>query len=409
MKRALIILAIVLGLGAIVAASVLSGDRRKSTKVYGEQVETRDISQIVKCSGQIHPRVKVNISAHVIGKIEHLFVEEGQAIEAGAPFLELETESFVAVRDNARAQLAIETSRRKQAEIDLQDAELKLRRAQRLKDEGISTSEQLEAAEIAHRSAELQVERSGEAILQARANLDKVEDDLNKATIFSPLSGRVIELNAEEGEVVVSGTMNNAASVIGVVADLSEILAEVDVDETEIVYVELGQPVTILVDALADVEYTARVVEIGSSGFSRPQQPDVTFFKVKALLDEPDDRLRPGMSARAEIGITTHEEALVVPIQAVVNRLPLDEDGESLDDEEEIEVVFVVDENDEARQAPVETGIADATHIEILSGLDPDDTVVTGPYRTLKKLAEGELVKVRDEGDDEDRDDEDDD
>ena len=218
----------------------------------------------------------------------------------------------------------------------------------------------------------------------------------------------MIELNAEEGEVVVSGTMNNAASVIGVVADLSEILAEVDVDETEIVYVEMGQPVTILVDALTDVEYTARVVEIGSSGFSRPQQPDVTFFKVKALLDDPDDRLRPGMSARAEIGITTHEEALVVPIQAVANRLPLDEEGESLDDEEEIEVVFVIDENDEARQTPVETGIADATHIEILSGLEPDDTVVTGPYRTLKKLADGELVKVRDEGDGDDEDEEDD-
>ena len=161
--------------------------------------------------------------------------------------------------------------------------------------------------------------------------IEKTQDDLTKTTIYAPLTGRVIALSAEEGEVVVSGTMNNPASIIGIIADLSEILAEVDVDETEVAYLEIGQSATLTVDALADRVYEGKVVEIGSSGFSRPQQPDVTFFKVKVLLDEPDADLRAGMSVRAEIVTAEHEEALVVPIQVVVERLPLDDEGEEVD------------------------------------------------------------------------------
>ncbi len=209
---------------------------------------------------------------------------------------------------------------------------------------------------------------------------------------------------------MVSGTMNNAASIIGIVADLSEILTEVDVDETEIVDIELGQSADVIVDALPEEKYSGKVVEIGSSGFSRPQQPDVTFFLVKVLLDDPDPRLRPGMSARAEIEVTTQEQALVVPIQAVAQRLPLEKDAESgadvegdPDDEaEEIEVVFVIDEADQARQTAVETGISDATHIEILSGLEEGDRVVTGPYRALKDLAHEDALKLKKEDDEED-------
>lgn len=405
MKRILIALGVVAVLVVIVVASMAGGDRQKRTKVYAEEVVRRDISQVVKTSGQINPRIKVNISAHVVGKIERLFAVEGQQIDAGEPFLELEKESFVAARDNARAQLAIERSRLRQAEIDLADAELKLRRAERLSSEGITSHEALEAASIQRQAAELQRQRADEAILQAQANLDKAADDLRKTTIFSPLDGRVIELRAEEGEVVVPGTMNNTASVIGVVADLSEILAEVAVDETEIVDVELGQSALVMVDALPDVEYRGTVVEIGSSGFARPQQPDVTFFSVEILLTDPDERLRPGMSARAEIEIATHEDVPVVPIQAVVERRPLDEEAADGDDaatvdEEEIEVVFVVGENDVAVQTPVETGISDDTHIEIVAGVEAGERVVSGPYRALKDLDAGDLLTPRTEGED---------
>ena len=401
-KKVLIGVGVVALLGIVVAASFRGEKRGKGPKVYVEEATRRSIARLVKASGQIDPRVKVNISAHVIGRIERLFVEEGQRVEAGDPFLELEQAAFKAARDQAAAQVAMADSNRRQAQIRLQDQEIKLKRMRRLREEGIASEEQLEQAELARNSAELDLEEAREAVLQARASLEKAQDDLSKATIFAPLSGRVIELNAEEGEVVVSGTMNNPASVIGTIADLSEILAEVDVDETEIAYLELGQAAVLDVDALSDREYTGRVVEIGSSGFQRPQQPDVTFFKVKVLLDDPDPGLRPGMSVRVEINTAEKEDALTIPIQAVVDRPPLDvAEEEGAADDEEIPVVLVVLEDDTLEQRPVETGLSDATHVEVVSGLEEGERVVTGPYRAIKDLEQGDSVRIREEGDEE--------
>src|SRR6185295_4115063 len=146
----------------------------------------------------------------------------------------------IAQRDQWAAQLRSAETAVRQAEVSLDNTKVKLDRAERLQKEGISTLEQLQAAQLDDKSARLRLEEAKEAVSQNRANLVKAEDDLSKTTIYAPLSGKVITLNAEEGEVVVSGTMNNAASVIGTIADLSEILAEVDVDETEIVNVRTG-------------------------------------------------------------------------------------------------------------------------------------------------------------------------
>jgi HlyD family secretion protein len=236
-----------------------------------------------------------------------------------------------------------------------------------------------------------------------RANLEKAQDDLTKTTIYSPLTGRIIALNAKEGEVVVSGTMNNPASVIGEIADMSEILANVDVDETEIVNVKLGQETVLRVDALPGKEYKGKVVEIGSSGFNRPAQPEVTFFKVKVLLDQPDEDLRADMSVRSEIHTASHENTLVVPIQAVVEREPVKagEPGEA-GEEDEVQAVFVIEQG-KAVQKKVATGLSDETHVEITSGLKPGETVVTGPYRTLRDLRDGQAVAVSKTTETEDR------
>jgi HlyD family secretion protein len=388
-KRWLVGIGLLAVLGLVVLASVKAGGRGPSVRVYVESAEMRSITQAVKASGQIYPRVKVNISAHVVGKIERLFVAEGDEIVAGEPFLQLEQQAFLAIRDDARARRAMAETELRQAEVALRDQEARLTRARSLADDGITSTEALEAAMLQHASAELRVRSAKEGIAQAKALLEKAEDDLRRTTIFSPLTGRVIALNAEQGEVVVSGTMNNPASVIGTVADLSEILAEVDVDETEIVDVAPGLVAQVDVDAIPEKRYRGTVVEVGSSGYTRPQQPDVQFFRVKVLLDEPDERLKPGMSARAEIEVTTRENAIVVPIQAVVER-PV-EGGE-----EEEAVVFLVEEERAARR-PVETGISDATHVEITSGLAMGDRVVTGPYRSLKKLRDDDRVRVVEE------------
>jgi len=396
MKKPILIVLGVAALTLLVFVSQRAGGRRETVSVYAEKVARRDITQVVQASGQIHPRIKVNISAHVIGKIARLYVQEGDWIEAGAPFLELEQEAFIAIRDDAKARLAMAETQRRQAEVSSADADVKLKRARRLEEEGIAAKESLEAAQLQQASAELQVRSAREGVAQARALLDKAEDDLRKTTIYSPLTGRVIALNAEQGEVVVSGTMNNPASVIGTVADLSEILAEVDVDETEIVHVKVDLPVEVDVDAMPEISFPGRVVEVGSSGYTKPQQPDVQFFKVKVLLDDPDTRLRPGMSARASIRIATHPQALVVPIQAVVERSISDAGSEPSPLDEEIPVAFVVDGKRASRRT-VKTGISDATHVEIVEGLEENEQVVTGPYRSLKKLEDGDAIRVQSE------------
>jgi HlyD family secretion protein len=391
LKRVLLTLAVLAALGGIVAASVVrSNGSGNGVEARAEPVERRAIRHLVKASGQVDPRVKVNVSAHVVARIEKLHAREGDQVRAGQPFIELEKENFRAARDRAAAQLAMAETSVRQAGIDLEDAELKLRRAERLKTERIFTDEKLEAAELAARSARLRVEQSGEAVTQARADLDKAVDELQKTTIHAPISGRVIVLNAEEGEVVVSGTMHNEASVIAVIADLSEILVEVLADETDIVQVALGQPAEVAVDALPGTIYTGAVVEIGNAGVSLTTQPDVTFFQVKVLLDRPDERLLSGMSARASIEVASHPDALVVPIEAVIYRPPVG----APEGTEEAQVVFVVRVDGTVEQRPVEVGIADVTHVEIASGLEQGEQVVTGPHRVLEDLEPGARVRI---------------
>jgi HlyD family secretion protein len=403
-KKIVIWTLVLLVLAAIVFASVRGQSRDKGIKVYTEEVAQRDVSQVVKASGGLEPRIKVNISAHVIGKIDKLWVQEGDRIEKGKPFLRLEQQAFLAQRDQSAALLRSAQTAVQQAQVSLADSRNKLSRAQKLSADGIATREQLEAAQLAEASARLQLDSSRELVQQYQASLVNAQDALTKTTIYAPLTGRVIALNAKEGEVVVSGTMNNPASVIGTIADMSEILATVDVDETEIVNVKVGEPAVLKVDAIPAKEYHGKVVEVGSSGFSRANQPDVTFFKVKILLDDPDPDLRASMSVRAEIHTDAHPRALVAPIAAVVEREPVTEDGKaaSTKKEDTVKVVFVVDQG-KAHQRRVTTGISDETHVELTSGAKIRERVVTGPYRTLKDLKDGDAIIESKTSEDEDR------
>jgi HlyD family secretion protein len=400
LRRALLIIAGLLVLGGVLFGSLRAGRGQSGTKVYSEAVTKRPLVQLVKSSGEVNPRVKVNISAHVVAKVDKLYVAEGDWIEQGKPFLQLEQKDFLADRDQWAAQVETARTAVKEAEVTLADSEIKLHRAVRLQQEGIMTTEQLEGAQLAERSAKLKVEETNHSVTQARANLVRAQTDLDLTTIIAPVAGRVITLNVKQGEVVVSGTMNNPASVIGIIADLSEVLAEVDVDETEIVNVKVGQPAVLKVDALPDHEYRGKVTDVGNSGYNKPAQPDVTFFKVKLLFANPDLNLRPGMSVRAEISTATDPAALAVPIQAVVERHPLPPPGakktavpakSSADDE--IKVVFAIKDG-KAHQRTVKTGISNETHVGIVSGLAAGEQVVTGPYRALRDLKDGEAVQI---------------
>jgi HlyD family secretion protein len=410
MKRWLIGALVLLALAVVIVASIRGSRSEQGVRVYAEPVVRDAITQVVKASGEVQARVSVDLSAHVVAKIEKLYVKEGDAVRAGQPFLELEKQAFTAAVESWQAQLRQARTQVRQAEVALADAEVKLKRARRLAEEGIIAPEQLEATELARTSSQLTLQEARDRVANTQANLTKALDDLGKTTIYAPISGRVVDLSAEEGEVVVSGVMNNPATKIATVADLSELLAELDVDENEIVDVKVGQPVTVTVDAVQGRTYRGEVVEVGSSGSTRAGQGDVTFFEVDVLLEDADQRLRPGMSVRAEIEVAQSEDALVVPVQAVVEReIGGDAEAEADRDQgnsegkatgEPVSVVFVVADGKAVRRS-VETGLSTVTQVEVASGVEEGEQVVTGPFRTLRDLEDGAAVRVVDEDENE--------
>lgn len=400
MKKSLIIAAVVIVLIVVVVASVLSGDDN-GEKVYAETVEVRDIESAVSAPGQIDPKVKVNISAHVIAKIEKLYFEEGDYVHKGDKLVELERVVLQAQRDRMSSELASRQIELRRAQINLDQAELTFNRADSLRTEGIQAEELFEQSRLELENAKANLAAAKESVRQAQAALTQATDDLERTTIVAPIDGKVVQLNAREGEVVITGTMNNPGSVIAVLADLSEVLVEAEVGETEVVAVEEGQPVRVEVDAMPDEIYDGKVVEIGSSATVRGASGSgLRFFNVKILLEKPDDQLRPGMTAQVEIITSSKKEVLTVPVQSVVEH-----DLEDDDVEEEVKAVPVIRDG-VIDLVPVETGISDATHVEVLSGLEAGDTIVTGPFRTLRRLKEGDRVTIREEGADEKSDEE---
>ena len=216
------------------------------------------------------------------------------------------------------------------------------------------------------------------------------------------MDGTIIQLNAEQGETVVPGSTNLPGSVIMTVADMSVLLAEVEVSEVDVINVALGQEAEVTVDALGTEHQKGHVVEIATSGRKDPAQGTIR-FAVKVALDDPDPSLRPAMTAKVDILTATSEEALAVPVQAVVKRR-LDEEGEEVRGSDakgydEVDVVYLI-EDGKAVVRPVVMGVSDVLYVEITEGLQVGDEVIIGPYRTLKNLEGGDAVAVEEKTDD---------
>ncbi|HYM62348.1 MAG TPA: efflux RND transporter periplasmic adaptor subunit [Thermoanaerobaculia bacterium] len=403
MKRRLIIAGGVLLLAGIIAASIFGNGHATGETVYVEPVKGRKIEAVVSAPGEIDPKVKVNISAHVVGKIERLYFVEGERVKKGQKLVELEKQVFVAQRDRMRSEVAgrrIEVARARAA---LGTAELQYHRAVNMLKQGIQAQELYDKARLDLDNAKAGYDSAVESVRLSDAGLTQAQTDLDRTTIISPIDGRVVQLNAHEGEVVVTGTMNNAASVIAVIADLSEILVEAEVGETEVVAIKRDQKAHVHVDAVPGHEYSGHVEEIGSSAAVRQSGAgNVRYFKVKVAIDDADERLRPGMTSQVSIITSSAGDAVSVPIQSVVERTPpspakaaknATADDSDPDNAPKKKYVFVV-ENDKVRMAEVQTGISDATHVVIASGLKSGVKIVTGPFRTLKKLHDGDAVQI---------------
>ncbi|MCU0234674.1 MAG: efflux RND transporter periplasmic adaptor subunit [Thermoanaerobaculales bacterium] len=400
MKKALIVAGVVVVLALVVWASLRdSGPRGEEVEVGA--AERRTISSRVKATGEITPERKVEISAKVVGEIIALPVVEGQQVKAGQLLLEIERDLYESARDQARAALRqAEVSVRRQ-QVQLADAERRLQRTRELISDGLVSQEALDAAVLAVETVKVELEAQGHLIEQYRSALQRAADDLARTTIRSPMDGTVIQLNTEQGETVVPGSTNLPGSVIMTVADMSILLAEVEVSEVDVVNVKLGQEAEVKVDSLGDAAQRGRVVEIATSGREDPALGTID-FAVKVAIDDPDPRLRPAMTAKVDILTATRDDALIVPIQAVVKRR-FDASGEEVKGAEakgldEVDTVYRIADGT-AHSQRVETGISDELHVEIISGLTAGDEVIIGPYRTLKALRAGDRVSLKKDGD----------
>jgi HlyD family secretion protein len=403
MKKPLIVIGVLVVLALVLWASMQDSGPR-GTEVEVRAAELRTVSSRVKATGEITPERRVEISAKVVGEIINLPVVEGQEVKDGQLLLEIERDLYEAGRDQARAAYRQAQVSVRRQEVQLADAHRNMKRTRELISDGLVSQEALDAAQLALDTAQVELEAQQHTVDQYRSALKRAEDDLARTTIRSPMDGTLIQLNAEQGETVVPGSTNLPGSVIMTIADMSVLLAEVEVSEVDVVNVALDQEAEVRVDALGTEPQKGHVVEIATSGRRDPSQGTIR-FRVKVALDDPDPSLRPAMTAKVDILTATSEDTITAPIQAVVKR-KLDAQGEEVTGSaakgiDESDVVYVIDGTESAVRV-VKTGISDELYVEIVDGLADGEEVITGPYRTLKKMKDGEAVKTEEKENNED-------
>lgn len=470
-KKLLIAAAAVIILGVIIGFSI-TASRKDAVEVETGTVEKREeLIAKVSATGQIMPKEYVELQAEISGVITSLFVQEGDLVEKDGLLLRIDpmqTQSETRAQEailgaslsearSQKAQIAVQEAMVERdianihvSEVEVENARQNLvlakavfDRKQSLFEQRLLSADAYEAvkndlvnAESAMATAEARLEQANTALKSSRivleqtqaayesalsrvqqqqALLERSRDLLSKTTIRSPLTGIITQLNVEVGERAVPGTLNNPAATLMTIADLSVIEAEVEVDETDIVDLELGQEAVVNVDALRDTPIEGQVTEIGNSAIQTATQQEAKEFKVVIQLQEPPASLRPGLSCTAEITTAVREDVVSIPIQALtVREFPVDEQGniikkdekeEEIEEEdqttrqsvetEEFEGVFrIVDGR--AQFLPVTTGILGETDIEVLSGIEAGETIVTGSYKTLRTLSDDDPIKIQD-------------
>jgi len=417
-KKILIGIAVVIVVAFFVVFNLLKSTE-KGIEVQAQKVKRGDLTAKVSASGRIQPAKKVDISANVSARIMNIAVVEGEWVKAEQLLVQLDKTLYAARVEGARASLNMYKAQVKLAQANLDQARQEHKRQEELFEKRLTSQEFLDAARTNLEVQRAQHESAGQLVAQAQATLEQMADDLSKTTITSPMVGIVTQLNSEVGEVVL-GTSMSSGTIIMTISDLSDMEVEVEVDESDVVDVAVGQQVEIEVDALPDTLLRGEVKEIANTAYTRyaGTSEEVTNFLVKIRVMDTIPQLKPGMSATVDVTTATHEDVLHVPIQCVVMREPKSSDEENetkaeesdeakaeVEDEDEsveedekdldpIEVVFVVVEG-VAEMKPVVTGIMGELDVEIARGLEKGDMVITGSYRILSKtLRDGQKVKV---------------
>ena len=399
-----------IGVGALVLVAVvtgmaLRGRGNKTPAVQTSKVAREKIVQKVSATGKIQPKTQVEISADVSAKITKLPIVEGQWVEKGALLVSLARERYLAAVESAEASVSSAEANASLVNENMVRTENEYKRSKELLEGKLESQSAFEAKQAEYKVEVARHKSAMDQVQQAQAALKQAKDDLSKTTIYAPMSGTISALNKEQGEIALGSQFQK--DVILVVADLSTMEAQVNVDENDIMSVAIGQPAEIEVDALPNQKLKGVVSEIASSanssGAGTTEQK--TEFEIKITIVDPPKSLRPGMTASAEIVTKTNDNALSVPLQSVAVRTvdQLTVKGEKRKDAEArykpdkdgfVEIVFCI-ENGKAVAKQVQTGIQSDELIEILGGLKEGDEVVTGSYRAISKdLENGAVVTV---------------
>ena len=397
-----------LGIVALASATFLSmsGRRGNGTEARVEVVKKRDLTATITASGNVRARRKVDISSDISARVTELLIDEGEDVEEGQVLLRLDRSRYEAAVNRSLANLKQSQAQVAQSRANFVRVQ---REAQRLASLWESDSLLVSRQEVENAETDLEVQRSlleaaEFGVGQAQAALDESRDQLSKTVITAPMAGRVTRLNVEKGETVIVGTMNNPGSLVLTVSDLSVMEVVLEVDETDVPEITLGDSAKVELDAFPELDFAGEVTEIGNSAIRPPSQaagtgqtPTIDFEVVVTLWDPPAE-LRPDLSATAEVVTDTRTDQLSIPIIALTLReedqIERSEGDEgSGDSTDPVEGVFTVRDG-KAVFAPVEVGIAGEEYFEVLSGLALGDTVVSGPYQVVRTLRKGTAIRA---------------
>lgn len=358
-KRKRILIGVgVVGILALIILLNISSTEGGGMKVKTTKAKIGSIISKVSATGELRAQSQVDISAEVMGKVEKLYVKEGDWVEKG---------HLLCVLDQTRYKADLNLSKAR-----FLQAEKSFKRTQALFQDSLVSQKTYEDA-----ITELEI---------AKAQYEEARDNLKKTEVRAPISGRIVKLNIEEGETVVIGTMNNPGTVMMTIADLSKMLAIVEVDETEIADIHPEEEAKIELDAFPDTAIKGKVERVGymplqSSSLSSERE---TNFEVRIEILGTSPLIRPGMTVSADIITAKKDSVLVIPIQAM---------GKREIKGKKVESVFVAEDNT-AKLKPIETGKSSETEIEIIKGIKSGEVVITGPYKVLAKLKDGDRVSA---------------
>ncbi|MBH0000649.1 efflux RND transporter periplasmic adaptor subunit [Pseudoalteromonas sp. NSLLW24] len=384
MKKAIIITLAVGAFIALIVSKQISGDE-KQAEVNIAQVELGDIADSIMASGNLVFNTQVQLRSEVTGRVDKIFVQEGQGVKQGDMLMRLDTTAFESEVTRSKAILRATEIEIKHSRTRLANLERQLKRQKDLYDVGLGNQESYENIESARDLAKIDIESRIESYNQAQASLQIAQDRLSKSVFRAPMSGLLASVNIKEGETVIAGTTNIIGSDLMLVADPSAILAELRVDETDIASIKLNQKANIYAAAYPNKPFSGTVINIGTSAKNQAGSQGLS-FKVKVLLDTTERQLYAGMSCRAEIATSIAENGLKLPIEAIQK-------------EDDKTFVWRLNSDNTVSKIAVTVGISSDIEQAITDGLNEGDNIVIGPARPVSLLIEGDVVKLKSDAD----------